>query len=98
MCSLMLATCSYEGDTKFHPNAPRNVSGVWTAAGRDCRVLTLRSPNQMIIQNYHLMFVMFHVTMDIIVQTVSLFILQSWGTCEAFPNGLRTSQIESAQT
>jgi hypothetical protein len=72
-CSLMLATCSHKGDPKIHPDAPRNACGVRTAAGRVCHVLTLRSPNQVIMLNDHYVFIMFHITYDIIVQILSQF-------------------------
>jgi hypothetical protein len=69
----MLATCSHKGDPKIHPDAPRNECGVRTAAGRVRRVLTHRYPNQVIMLNDHYVFVMFHITYDIIVQTLSQF-------------------------
>jgi hypothetical protein len=71
MCSLILAICSHNEDPKIHPNAPRNVCGVRTAAGRVCCVLTRRSPNQVIIQNNNYAFIMFHITYHIIVETLS---------------------------
>jgi hypothetical protein len=66
-CSLMLATCSHQGDSKIHLDAPRNACGVRTAAGGVCRILTHRSPNQVIMLNDHYVFIMFHVTYNIIV-------------------------------
>jgi hypothetical protein len=57
----------------IHPDAPRNACGVRTAAGRVCRVLTHRSPNQVIMLNDRYVFIMFHITYDIIVQTLSQF-------------------------
>jgi hypothetical protein len=59
---------------KIHPNAPRNACGMRTAAGWLCRVITPRSPTQVTIHNNHLVFIMFPVTMDIIVQIVARFI------------------------
>jgi hypothetical protein len=67
----MLAMCSHKGDLKIHPDAPRNACGVRTAVGRVCRVVTRRAPNQVIMLNDHYVFIMFHVTYDIIVQTLS---------------------------
>jgi hypothetical protein len=72
-CSLMLATCSHKGYPKIHPDAPRNACAVRTATGRVCRVLTHGSPNQVIMLNDHYVFVMFHSTCNIIVQTLSQF-------------------------
>jgi hypothetical protein len=85
MCSQILATFSYKGDPKIHPDAPRNVCGVRTAAGRFCRVLTHRSPNQMIILSNNHVFVMFHVTYDIIVQTLSPFMTSIFRNVQWFP-------------
>jgi hypothetical protein len=62
-----------KGFPKIHPDAPRNACGVRTAAGRVCRVITPRSPTQVTIHHNNLMFIMFHVTVDIRVQTVSWF-------------------------
>jgi hypothetical protein len=69
----MLAMCSHKGYPRIYPDAPRNACGVWTAAGRVCRVLTHRSPNQLTMLNDHYVFIMFHITYDIIVQTLSQF-------------------------
>jgi hypothetical protein len=73
MCSLMLATCSHKVFSKIHPNAPRNACGVWTTTGRGYCVLAHRCPTQVMIQNNHYVFIMFHVTYDIIVQSISPF-------------------------
>jgi hypothetical protein len=69
----MLATCSHKGDPKIHPDAPRNACHVRIAARQVCCVLTRRSPNQVIMLNDHFVFIMFHVTYNIIVQTLSQF-------------------------
>jgi hypothetical protein len=84
-CSLMLATCSHKGDPKIHPDAPRNACGVWTAAGRVCRVLTHRSPNQLIMLNDHYVFIMLHISYDIITQTLSQFMPSIIGNLRSFP-------------
>jgi hypothetical protein len=81
----MLATCAHKRDPKIHPDAPRNACGVRTAAGRVCRVLTHRSPNQVIMLNDHYVFIMFHITYDIIVQTLSQFIPSIIGNVQSFP-------------
>jgi hypothetical protein len=81
----MLAMCSHKGDPKIHPDAPRNACGVQTAVGRVCRVLTHRSPNQVIMLNDHYVFVMFHITYDIIVQTLSQFMPSIIGNVQSFP-------------
>jgi hypothetical protein len=84
-CSLMLATRSHKGDPKMHPDAPRNACGVRTAAGWVCRVLTNRSPNQVVMLNDHYVFVMFHITCDIIVQTLSQLKPSIIGNVQIFP-------------
>jgi hypothetical protein len=81
----MLATCYHKGDPKIHPDAPRNACGVRTAAGRVCCVLTHRSPNPVIMLNDHYVFVMFHITYDIIVQTLSQFMHPITGNVRSFP-------------
>jgi hypothetical protein len=81
----MLATCSHKGDPKIHPDAPRNACGVRTATGRVYRVLTHRSPNQVIMLNDHYVFIMFHITYDIIVQTLSQFMPSIIGNLRSFP-------------
>jgi hypothetical protein len=84
-CSLMLATCSHKGDPKIHPDAPRNACGVRTTAERVCRVLTHRSPNKVTMLNDHYVFVMFHITYHIIVQTLSQFMPSIVGNVRSFP-------------
>jgi hypothetical protein len=69
----MLAMCSHKGDPKIHPDAPRKACGVRTAAGRVYHVLTHRSPNQVIMLNDHYVYIMFRITYDTIVQTLSQF-------------------------
>jgi hypothetical protein len=81
----MLDTCSHKGDPKIHPDAPRNARGVRTATGRVCHVLTHRSPNQVIILNDHYVFIMFHITYDIILQTLSQFMPSIIGNVRSFP-------------
>jgi hypothetical protein len=83
-CSLMLATCSHKGDLKIHLDAPRNACDVRTAAGRVCRVLTHRSPNQVIMLNDHYVFIMFHISYDIIVQIISQFMPSIIGNVRIF--------------
>jgi hypothetical protein len=81
----MLATCSHKGDPKIHPAAPRNACSVRNAAGRVCRVLTHRSPNQVIMLNDHYVFIMFHITYDIIIQTLSQFMPSIIRNVRSFP-------------
>jgi hypothetical protein len=81
----MLATCPHKEYPKIHPAAPRNSCGVRTAAGRVCRVLTNRSPNQVIMLNDHYVFIMFHITYDIIIQTLSQFMPSIIGNVRSFP-------------
>jgi hypothetical protein len=66
-------TCSQKGSPKIHHDAPRNACGMHIDARWVCHVLTLRSPNQVITLNNHHVFIMFHITCDIIVQTISPF-------------------------
>jgi hypothetical protein len=84
-CYLMLATCSHKGDPKIHPDAPRNACGVRTVAGWVCRVLTPWSPNHLIMMNDHYVFIMFHITYDIIVQTLSQFMPSIIGNLRSSP-------------
>jgi hypothetical protein len=83
-CFLMLATCFHKEYPKIHPAAPRNACGVWTAAGWVCHVLTHRSPNQLIMLNDHYVFIMFHITYDIIIQTLSQFMPSIIGNVRGF--------------
>jgi hypothetical protein len=85
MCSLMLSTCSHKGFPKIHPDAPRKVCGMQTAARRVCRVTTLWSPTHMTIHHNHLVFIMFHITADSIVQTVSWFMPSIIKGVQIFP-------------
>jgi hypothetical protein len=55
-----------------------------TAAGRVCHVLTLGSPNQVIMLNDPYVFIMFHITYDIIVQTLSQFMPSIIGNLRSF--------------
>jgi hypothetical protein len=86
MCSLMLVTCFHKGFPKIHPDASKNACGVWTTVGHVCCVLTRWSPTQVIIQINDQVFIMFHITYDIIVQTVSQLmhsiIRNMWSTPE----------------
>jgi hypothetical protein len=80
----MLATCSHKGDPKIHPDAARNACGVRAAAGR-VHVLTHRPPNQVTMLNDHYVFIMFHITYDIIVQTLSQFMPSIIWNVRSFP-------------
>jgi hypothetical protein len=84
-CSLMLAMCSHKGGPKIHPDAPRNACGVRTVAGWVCRVITPWSPTQLAIHHNHLVFILSHVTVDSIVQTVSWFMPSIIGKIQIFP-------------
>jgi hypothetical protein len=67
---MILGARFHKGDTRIHPDAPRNTCAVQTAVGQVCHVLTLRSHIQLIILNNHHVFIMFHIIYDIVVQTV----------------------------
>jgi hypothetical protein len=70
-CSLMLAMCSHKGDPKIHPDAPRNACGMPTIVGQVCRIITPWSSTQVTIHHNHPVFIMWHVTADSIVETIS---------------------------
>jgi hypothetical protein len=83
-CSQMLATFSHKRYPKIYPDAPRNACGVRTAAGQVCLVLTHRCPNQVTILSNHHVFIMLHATCNIIVQTLSPFMISTIKNVQSF--------------
>jgi hypothetical protein len=81
----MLATFSQKGDPKIHPDTPRNACGLPLNKFAVFSPPPPRSPNQVIILSNHHVLVMFHVTYDIIVKTLSPFMTSIIRNLQSFP-------------